>query len=136
MSVLKNHIRNGGGDLCAGLEVSASGQHSLGFGQIVLLGSVKKSGGWGKKECLFKNRSANEGVRKNPGLCTQLPFFLKKKQLPFLFTVLAIAKCCDSVDTFPGDQLALWAVSPLPASSSQPLPSSACFHHNTVKYYF
>lgn len=54
MSVLKNHIRNGGGDLCAGLEVSASGQHSLGFGQIVLLGSVKKRGGVGKERMLIQ----------------------------------------------------------------------------------
>lgn len=53
-----------------------SSRYSLVVGQIVLLGSVKKKKGEGEeKECLFKNPSANEGVMKSPGLCTQSPFF-------------------------------------------------------------
>lgn len=104
--------------------------------KYVLLGLVRKRERKKKrkKECLFKNLSANEGVMKSPGLCTQSPFF---KQLPFLFTVLsAIPKCCNSDYIFTRDQLALWVVSPLPAPSSQLLPSSICFHNNTVNYYF
>lgn len=57
--------------------MSAGSRHGLVFRQIVLLGSVRKRRGGGEaKECLFKNLSANEGVMKSPGLCTQSPFFL------------------------------------------------------------
>lgn len=48
MTVPKNYVPSWSSDLCTGLEMSASSQYSLVFGQIVLLGLVKKWGEGGK----------------------------------------------------------------------------------------
>lgn len=102
-------------------------QHSLVFSQIVLLG-------WVKKKCAFSRiyqlmRELQEAL---DHACGHL--FLK---VSFLFTVLlAIPKCCNSVGIFTRDQLALWVISPFPATSSQHLSACICFHNNTINYYF
>lgn len=107
--------------------MNTSSHYSLVFGQIFLLGSVKKKSAYSRIHQLMKElKEALEYA------CSHL--FLK---VPFLFIVLsAIPKCCNSVDIFTRDQLALWVVFPLPAPSSQHLSACICFRNNTINYYF
>lgn len=107
--------------------MSTSNQYSLVFGQIFLLGSVKKKSAYSRIHQLMKElKEALEYA------CSHL--FLK---VLFLFIVLsAIPKCCNSVDIFTRDQLALWVVFSLPAPSSQHLSACICFRNNTITTIF
>lgn len=105
---LKNDISSWSSDLSTGPERSTSCHHSLVFGQIVLLVWVKKNA-FSRIHLLMR-----ELEEASDYACSHL--FLK---VFFLFTVLsAIQKCCNSVDTFTRDHLALWVVSPFQALSS------------------
>lgn len=77
--------------------MSTSCHHSLEFGQIVLLV-------WVKKNAFSRIHQLMRELEEAPDYaCSHL--FLK---VFFLFTVLsAIPKCCNSVDTFTRDHLAL-----------------------------